>query len=156
MGTFGGPHSVTADDREVVKRVLDGNTDDFRLLVDRHQQSILRFATGLLHNREEALDATQDVFLAAFANLCHYWSSRGAFSTWLYTIARNRCLNLIRRNLPVLLDQPALVEDVVTADALANRELHLRLDKALATLPIERRSHSGQEAPAAPPTPRTR
>ena len=72
-------------------------TDDFRVLVDRHQQSVFRFASGLVGNREEAEDVTQEAFLAAFANLSGYDSSRAAFSTWLFTIARNRCINLLKR-----------------------------------------------------------
>ena len=128
------------EDRELVRRVLGGQTDDFRLLVDRHQQSIFRFIAGLLQNREEAQDVTQEVFLAAFANLSSYVSSCAAFSTWLFTIARNRCLNLLKRSVPVSLERPALVEDVVSADTLANQELSQQLDRALASLPVEQRS----------------
>ena len=64
------------EDRELVSRVLAGRTDDFRVLVERHQQSIFRFASGLVGNREEAEDVTQEAFLAAFANLSGYDSSR--------------------------------------------------------------------------------
>ena len=42
------------DDRELVRRVLAGQTDDFRVLVDRHQQPIFRLASGFLGNREDA------------------------------------------------------------------------------------------------------
>jgi hypothetical protein len=74
---------VEIDDRELVRRVLAGQTDEFRVLVDRHQQSVFRFASGLVGNWEEAQDVTQDAFLAAFANLSGYDSSRALFSTWL-------------------------------------------------------------------------
>lgn len=56
------------EDRELVRRVLAGEIDDFRVLVDRHQQAIFRFAFGLLGNREEAQDVTQEAFLAAYAS----------------------------------------------------------------------------------------
>src|SRR4051794_23646448 len=96
-----GPQDVEIEDRELGRRLLFGQTGDFRLLVDRHQQSIFRFAFGLLGNREEAEDVTQETFLAAFANLSGYHSSRAAFSTWLFTIARNRCINLLKKSRPI-------------------------------------------------------
>ena len=88
---------MEVDDRQLVRLVLAGQADDFRALVDRHQQSIFRFASRLLGNWEAAEDVTQEVFLAAFANLSGYDSSRAAFSTWLFAIARNRCINLLEQ-----------------------------------------------------------
>ena len=79
------------EDQELVRRVLAGQTDDFRVLVDRYQQSIFRFALRLLGNWGEAEDVTQETFLAAFANLSRYDSSRAVCSTWQFTSARNRC-----------------------------------------------------------------
>jgi len=83
------------EDRELVRQVLAGETDLFRLVVDRHQQSIFRFAFGLLGKREEAQDLSQETFLAVYINLAAFDSSRAALSTWLFTIARNRCINLL-------------------------------------------------------------
>lgn len=66
------------DDRELIGRVLAGQRDEFRVLVDRHQQSVLRFTSALLGDREEAQDMTQDAFLAAFANLSGYGLRRAS------------------------------------------------------------------------------
>jgi RNA polymerase sigma-70 factor, ECF subfamily len=131
---------VEIEDRELVRRVLAGQTDDFRLLVHRHQQSIFRFASELLGNREEAQDVTQDAFLAAFVNLSGYDSSRAAFSTWLFTIARNRCLNVLKQRRPIALEQPHALADVTSADPIVRQELSQQLDRALAALPVEQRS----------------
>src|SRR6476646_9000193 len=92
-----GPQLVEIEDRELVSRVLAGRTDDFRVLVERHQVSVFRLASALVGNREEAEDIAQEAFLAAFANLSGYDSSRAGFSTWLLAIARNRCINLLKR-----------------------------------------------------------
>jgi RNA polymerase sigma-70 factor (ECF subfamily) len=135
-----GSQHVENEDRKLVRRVLAGQTDDFRVLVDRHQQSILRFASGLLGNREEAQDVTQEAFLAAFANLSGYDSSRAAFSTWLFTIARNRCINLLKQNRPIALSELDLIEDVPSADPIVRQELSQQLDRALAALPVKQRS----------------
>ena len=128
------------DDRELVRRVLAGQTDNFRVLVDRHQQPIFRFASGLLGNREEAQDVTQDAFLAAFANLSAYNSSRAAFSTWLFTIVRNRCLNVLKQRWPIAHNELDSIGDVASADPIVSQELSQQLDRALAALPVEQRS----------------
>jgi RNA polymerase sigma-70 factor (ECF subfamily) len=135
-----GPQLVEIEDRELVSRVLAGRTDDFRVLVERHQVSVFRFASALVENREEAEDATQEAFLAAFANLSDYNSSRAAFSTWLFAIARNRCINLLKRNRPIALNEPDSVIDVTSADPIVSQELSQQLDRALAALPVEQRS----------------
>jgi RNA polymerase sigma-70 factor, ECF subfamily len=135
-----GPQLVEIEDRELVRRVLAGQTDDFRALVDRHQQPIFRFASGLLGNREEAEDVTQEAFLAAFANLSGYDSSRAAFSTWLFTIARNRCINLLKRTRPIALNELDPIGNVGSTDSIDRQELSQQLDRALASLPVEQRS----------------
>ncbi|NND98179.1 MAG: sigma-70 family RNA polymerase sigma factor [Pirellulaceae bacterium] len=128
------------EDRELVSWVLAGQTDYFRLLVDRHQQAIFRFAVGILGNREEAQDVTQEVFLAAFANLHGYDSSRAAFSTWLFTITRNRCINLLKKSRPIELDEPEMVRGDVSSDQVVRQELSEQLDRALAALSVEQRT----------------
>jgi RNA polymerase sigma-70 factor (ECF subfamily) len=131
---------VQIEDPELVSRVLAGRTGDFRELVERHQQSIFRFALGLVGNREEAEDVTQEAFLAAFANLSGYDSSRAAFSTWLFTIARNRCFNLLKQRRPIAVNELDAIADVTPLDPIVGQELSQQLDRALATLPVEQRS----------------
>jgi RNA polymerase sigma-70 factor, ECF subfamily len=131
---------VEIEDRELVSRVLAGRTGEFRVLVERHQASVFRFASALVGNREEAEDATQEAFLAAFANLSGYHSSRALFSTWLFAIARNRCINLLKRNRPIALNEPDSVIDVASADPIVSQELSQQLDRALAALPVEQRA----------------
>jgi len=132
--------SVEIEDREIVTRVLAGRTNDFRLLVERHQASVFRFALALLGNCQEAEDIAQEAFLAAFANLSRYDSSRAGFSTWLFAIARNRCINLLKRNRPIALNEPDSVIDVTSADPIVSQELSQHLDRALAALPVDQRS----------------
>ncbi len=128
------------EDRQLVRRVLAGETDDFRVLVERYQQAIFRFACGLLGNREDAQDVAQEAFLAAYVNLSGYDSSRAAFSTWLFTIARNRSINLLKRNRPFALQEPDAIQTRTLADPVGRQELSQQLDHALAALPVEQRS----------------
>src|SRR6185503_6329887 len=101
---------------------------------------IFRFASRLLGNWEAAEDVTQEVFLAAFANLSGYDSSRAAFSTWLFTIARNRCLNLLKQRRLIARNELDSIRDVAPADPIVSQELSQQLDRALAALPVEQRS----------------
>ena len=94
----------------------------------------------MLGNREEAQDATQEAFLSAFANLSGYDSSRAAFSTWLFTITRNRCINLLKKSRPIALDEPEMVRGDTTTDPIARQELSEQLNRALAALPVDQRS----------------
>lgn len=128
------------EDPDLVKAVLAGDTDAFRALVERHQQRIFRFAYGLLGNWEEAQDVAQEVFLAAFANLSGYESSRAAFSTWLYAIARNRCINWLKRTRAGALPSPEAIEGHIGADPIDRQELSQRLDDALSSLPVDQRT----------------
>jgi RNA polymerase sigma-70 factor, ECF subfamily len=128
---------VGIDDRELVRRALAGKTNDFRAIVDRHQLSLFRFAFGLLGNREDAEDVTQEVFLAAFVNLSSYDSTRATFSTWLFTITRNRCINLLKRKRPIILTDPNSIADGTSTDPIVRQELSQQLDCALAALPVE-------------------
>jgi RNA polymerase sigma-70 factor (ECF subfamily) len=131
---------VDVEDRQLVRLVLAGQVNDFRALVDRHQQSIFRFASKLLGSWEAAEDVTQEVFLAAFANLSGYDSSRAAFSTWLLAIARNRCINVLEQRRPAPLNELDPIGDVTSADPIVSQELSQQLDRALAELPVEQRS----------------
>ena len=62
----------------------------------RHEDKIFALASRMTGNRHDALDATQEAFIAAFRN-AHRFKGQSAFSTWLYRIAINTCTDLLRR-----------------------------------------------------------
>ncbi len=128
------------EDRELVEKVLSGATEEFRELVERHQNAIYRFALGLIGKHEEAQDITQDVFLSAHNKIASFDSSRAAFSTWLFTITRNCCINWLKRKRPVESSQMDLVAKAPCEDSIVNKELSAQLDSALAELPLEQKS----------------
>ncbi len=84
-------------DNEIIKDILEGNKDAFRLLVERYQQSVFRTAMGFLHDKDEADDLTQEIFIQAYLSLAGF-KSESAFSTWLYRITLNACLNKTRKS----------------------------------------------------------
>ena len=83
-------------DRGLLERVAEGDVESFGVLVERHEKRIFRLCERMLQNREEARDAAQEVFLKAFRKAGSY-RPRGRVYTWLYRIAVNHCLNLLRR-----------------------------------------------------------
>jgi RNA polymerase sigma-70 factor (ECF subfamily) len=70
--------------------------DAFRLILDRYQERVFRLAFSILKEAGRAEEVTQDIFLKLWQALPIY-DGRAALSTWLYTIARNRCLSTFRK-----------------------------------------------------------
>ncbi len=83
-------------DRDLLARVAEGDVESFGVLVERHQRRLFRLCERMLHNPEDAGDAAQEVFLKAFRKAGSY-RPRGKVYTWLYRIAVNHCLNVLRR-----------------------------------------------------------
>jgi RNA polymerase sigma-70 factor (ECF subfamily) len=82
------------DDAAAVARVRSGEKDAFRLLVERHSQTIFRVAFRMMQNEQDAEEIVQDTFLRAYRALDGF-ESRANFGTWIYRIAVNRCYDLL-------------------------------------------------------------
>lgn len=82
-------------DNELVGRTLDGDRDAFRLLVERHSRGIFRLTYRMTGNEHDAEDAVQETFLRAYKQL-HQFDRSATFYTWLYRIATNYSLDVIR------------------------------------------------------------
>ena len=78
-----------------VERARSGDSDAFRLLVEQHSRAIFRLAFRMTGNEEDAEDVVQETFLRAYRQLDKY-EAQSSFSTWLYRIASNYSLDLIR------------------------------------------------------------
>jgi RNA polymerase sigma-70 factor (ECF subfamily) len=85
-----------ADDLRSVAEVLRGNTEAYRDIVKRHQQTVFRLANSFLGNREDAKDATQEVFTKAY-RLLHTFSLDKRFLPWLYTVTMNQLRTMYGR-----------------------------------------------------------
>jgi RNA polymerase sigma-70 factor, ECF subfamily len=130
-----------SDDAEVIRQVLGGDREAFRALVERYQQPLAVMVRNMLGDAHEAADVAQDVFLAAYVNLASFDVSRSGFGTWLLTLGRNRCLNVLKKKRPVPLDNlPERGWTRGPEETLAEREVFARLDGALAALPVEQRN----------------
>jgi RNA polymerase sigma-70 factor, ECF subfamily len=82
-------------DADLVSRARSGQLDAFEELVRRHRLGTFRVALRMLGDESDAEDATQDAFVQAWRNLAGFRAD-AAFSTWMYRIVTNRCLNMLR------------------------------------------------------------
>jgi RNA polymerase sigma-70 factor (ECF subfamily) len=82
------------EDRALVRAALDGHREAFDELVRRHQRHVYQLCYRFAGNHEDASDLAQDVFIRAFKGLRSF-KGESAFSTWLYRIGVNVCLNRV-------------------------------------------------------------
>src|SRR3981189_939058 len=79
----------------VLARARQGDSDAFRVLVERHSRSVFRLAFRMTGNEQDAEDVVQESFLRAYRQLGKF-DERASFGTWLYRIAANCSLDLVR------------------------------------------------------------
>lgn len=86
------------DDQSIIRRVLDGNSAAYALLVERYHRNLLAFIFRIVRDRHLAEDIGQEVFLDVYRELANFDPDRGTpFPAWLYIIARNRAIGELRR-----------------------------------------------------------
>lgn len=83
-------------DAALMLRVKRGDLAAFENLLEKYKQPVINFIYRILGDLTEAEDLTQNVFVKVYQSASHY-EVTAKFSTWLFTIARNLCLNEIRR-----------------------------------------------------------
>jgi RNA polymerase sigma-70 factor (ECF subfamily) len=125
-------------DGELVRRfVSDGSSDAVDVLLRRHQDRVLGLAYRILGNRADALDASQEVFVAVFRKAASF-RHQSAFTTWLYRLTVNACNDHARRR--SRLPQPAEAVDVASPDAVGRADDRLVIAGAMRKLPLEQRT----------------
>jgi RNA polymerase sigma factor (sigma-70 family) len=136
------PRRVLAalSDERLVEHVRRGDGAAFEVLYDRHSRGVLAFCRHMLRSAEDAEDAVQHCFIAAHADLQRRADRDMHFKAWLYTIARNRCLSMLRARR----DQPDEHADVVT-DRL-NEDVQQRADLRAMVADIQKLPDEQREA----------
>jgi RNA polymerase sigma factor (sigma-70 family) len=102
---------VLAGDDTLVEQMRRGNTAAYEIVFERHGAGILAFCRHMLGRHDEAEDAVQLTFAAAFNDLQRGDSRELALKPWLYAIARNRCISILRSRR----DQVAIGHEPATA-----------------------------------------
>ena len=117
----------SAQEREIVLRCQNGDADAMGILIIQYQHWVYNIAYGMLGHHQDAEDVAQDAFLSAWENIGKF-QFRSRFSTWLYRIVKNKCLNHIdqyqrRKTDPTEIDdsQPWVPLETVTPEEEALR-----------------------------------
>jgi len=84
------------EDTEMVLAVREGDTIAYRGLVEKYQERVYHMVYGMVRNREDARDITQDAFVKAYDNIQRF-RLESSFYTWIYRIAMNRAIDHLRR-----------------------------------------------------------
>lgn len=85
------------DEKQTITNILAGQTEEYRLLVDRYHRGLINHLASLTHDPMQAEDLAQEAFIQAF-NKLHQYKSEYAFSTWLYQIANNLAYRYIKQS----------------------------------------------------------
>ncbi len=131
---------MAVDERDLVWRSRAGDLEAFDALVRAYQDRVYSLAYRITGNHEDAGDAAQEAFLRAYRALPTF-RSEAAFGTWLYRIAANAALDLVRRRPPgAATALPAGPPADGDPEAEAHRrEVSRRVHLALGQLPAEYR-----------------
>ncbi len=131
------PDREAPSDESLIEQFLRGDVQAFTTLVIRHRTRVFRIARKMGFDREDARGIAQAVFLHIYSRLGRF-RGEAKFSTWLYTVTRNRCLNYARKlsrerqaitqneSLPGCLQSPE--------DILIRKESEQTVHRALANL----------------------
>jgi RNA polymerase sigma factor (sigma-70 family) len=129
-------------DEKLIALIRRGHHGAFEALVQRYQPRLLAFCRHMLSSQEDAEDVLQEVFAASFNAICADERPINA-RPWLYRIARNRCLNHLRRPQPAGQDSMDVFErdgGASTADTVHKRAEFLHLVSDVQELPETQRT----------------
>ncbi|MGI3783241.1 MAG: RNA polymerase sigma factor SigM [Janthinobacterium lividum] len=138
--------SLLPSDADLLQAHVEGDATAFSTLVERHQDRLWAVALRVTGNPDEAADALQDAYVAAFRRAATF-RGESAVTTWLHRVVVNACLDRLRRAkvraadpLPVDLDRAGGLVVEPERDALEEQERHDAVAAALATLNPDQRA----------------
>ncbi len=130
-----------ADDGELVRAAQSGDRDAFGLLVKRYQRDIYRLCYRYVNDPQDASDLAQDAFLKAYRAIGRFRRD-SSFSTWIYHIALNTCLNFraSRRPQAEALSDSLPARAVELGERIDTGRLRRRIRAAVEMLPEKQRA----------------
>ena len=100
-------------DQYYIQKVLEGDINAFSILVERYQNLVYTVVYRVVKNKEQAEEVAQDTFVKAYESLVKY-RGEAKFSTWLYTIAYRKSLDLVKSNRRLITSE--LIEEINEGD----------------------------------------
>lgn len=121
-----------------MQRVVAGNVQAYAEVVARYEAPLLRYTVFLVHDHASAEDIVQDTFIKAYRNLAGF-NTRRKFSSWIYRIAHNTAMDMVKKRQPVVIDQSdlnrlATVEPKI-AEQIDRQILARDISRCLAKIP---------------------
>jgi len=117
---------MPTDDRDLIEAMQAGDDLAFVSLYNRYKHQVYGFCLKMLLDEERAADVMQDTFLRVYENRDRLLNT-SSFRSWLFTIARNQCLNVIRREKRQVAMEPQMKEE---ASVKASRRPGASLEKS--------------------------
>jgi RNA polymerase sigma factor (sigma-70 family) len=137
--------SLEHPDTDLIRQFLEGNEHAFNLLIRKHQDFVYNITRKLTGNHTDASEAAQRVFVKLYDRLDSF-DFRSAFTTWLYRVATNEALNLLRSNrvkrwfgFDEVREIPSDPRDDPHS-IMERKEIEERLDRVLQKLPDRQRT----------------
>ena len=132
---------VFDEDSELLDKLAAGDEVAFRMLVERHIDRAYAIALRIVGNAADAEDVVQDTMLKIWSHRGRWQHGRAKFSTWLYRVISNRCIDLRRKPRTENVDTVPEVADGQpdAADIIERNELNSMLEIAMQRLPEQQR-----------------
>lgn len=132
---------VREEDREAVLACQEGDRSAFDRLVERYQRDLYRLCYRYVNNHHDAHDMAQEAFLRAYRAIDRFRGD-SSFSTWLYRIAVNTCLNFRSARKPDASELPESLPDrsETAVEHIARDQQSARVRKAVTRLPEKQRA----------------
>ena len=133
------------NDDYYIKKILEGDSKSFGVIVERYQNMVFALALKMLKHREESEEVSQDTFIKVYKSLSKF-NGESKFSTWIYRIAYNTCLDRIKKNSKY--NNDVEINDVTSNeifqaenifDSLENKERSIIIKECMDKLPEDER-----------------
>ena len=85
-------------EKELVKLLKEGNRHAFNILIEEYQNKVINIAYGMLSDTEDAMDASQEVFINVYKSIGNF-KENSSLSTWIYRICANVCKDFLRKRM---------------------------------------------------------
>ncbi len=137
MGSYSNLSDKGKEDYRLVMLARDGDQKAYAELMSRYRDAIFFMLLKMVNNRDDADDLTIETFGKAFKNI-HQYSPQFAFSTWLFKIATNNCIDYLRKKRATLVsidqghngDEESVRPIVLEANVLTPEETMIKSQKA--------------------------
>lgn len=127
---------VLDHEASLITRAQQGDQAAFKGLVHLHLANVLALSFKFLGNKSQAEDVAQEVMLSLWQNVEKYDPTRAKFSTWVYRITANKCLDHLRKKTPDQLPEDYDAATEAEQDkALYNKQIATQMETSLKTLP---------------------